>query len=668
MSARRLAVALSAVLLARSSLRGAASIAHAKSDRYTSMSNLVRLCRSGKIKSPNQLSFDPRTWTSSFATGSQLTDEERNLRDSGIWFHHRFSDLRSVLTGSRLETFHKADFASVVVGALNYANHAAKKQLQELFTARGAVTFDTGVAGGYEHVVSAARHVLAYPQSFSEKIGLIEPSDLVRVNSSLALAIVYDNYDAAWSKCLWRGWHVLDDGVSSSILPRSQEREELREIAFARYEELNLQEQFLISEVWKDLPQFVRDRICKGVVEATGIAKDLQGSITVTLAAAPSTAEHIPRHVLHFTMVEQPYIKAVLDLPFEHTPQLNLNVVMKAFSALSSVASLLDDDMGVTPFTPSTLPQFAPVITKQELLRIVSQDVSLNSTSLDRLLELFTYRWTSRDDLWHRPLVPITEDKFALLVAPLTAPNPNWLLEYWMREGGIDLAKRGEPFEQQVRSELTASCKLANSCVYDKSIRLTHGSQFEQIDLLARIGNKVIVGEVKCSVFPTRSQDYDNYESRLADGAAQALRKVAFARKCKSQLVKLLGKNIDSNREIEFTPVVVTNLPLGLGQSYSGVPVVDLLTLKRYFDSGELPTFVTQDAKTGKRSTPMKTVRFYENALEAERNIDGYLVNPPSLRLFRSMLKETMKEWVGLKGWQSTASWMVHVDTDIGRE
>lgn len=204
-----------------------------------------------------------------------------------------------------------------------------------------------------------------------------------------------------------------------------------------------------------------------------------------------------------------------------------------------------------------------------------------------------------------------------------------------MRIGGFDLERRGPVFEQFVRAELGSMKRLRNFVVHPNPLIITVNSQTEEVDVLARLGRTVIVGEVKCSVFPSEPWEVHNYYEVLKAAAEQAQRKTILAASGLPELRKLPGfANLPE--DAIFLPLVITNLTLGSGHQFSGVPVSDMLILRRYFEEGHLETFGYIDSQ-GNRIVG-KDVQFYSDEDDAEAQLKMYFHNPPQVTIFNRYL------------------------------
>jgi hypothetical protein len=223
-------------------------------------------------------------------------------------------------------------------------------------------------------------------------------------------------------------------------------------------------------------------------------------------------------------------------------------------------------------------------------------------------------------------------------VAALSGPNLLRSIEEWLRIGGLDLGVRGPLFEQHSRIMLAASNALPNVRIAPDSIDL--GELGGDVDLCIQIGATILIGEVKCSLFPASPLEDHNYERILAGAAGQAARKAALVAEDPITILGAQGFSVEQGSPVRVHPFVLTNLPLGAGRNYSGVPVVDLAILNKYFGEGYLDKYVSQypdgHVERGKR------VVFYANYADAALQIRGYLESPPQIVTLREISHERL--------------------------
>jgi hypothetical protein len=144
-------------------------------------------------------------------------------------------------------------------------------------------------------------------------------------------------------------------------------------------------------------------------------------------------------------------------------------------------------------------------------------------------------------------------------------------------------------------------------------------------------------------LFPSEPIEVWRYFEVLSGAASQVRRKTESARRNIDQLLdktKFREKVVRQNVTIQ--PFVLINQPFGAGFPIDGVPVVDELIWKRFFE-GEYYQMVrtTDDGALRARSI----IALYSNEAEAARNIAAYLDNPPQLLHYRQNLRTRLERF-----------------------
>jgi len=243
---------------------------------------------------------------------------------------------------------------------------------------------------------------------------------------------------------------------------------------------------------------------------------------------------------------EEQYWDQLLVMPLPNYPNLTIRDFVKAWELFSSlgraIKSKLPIDTGVTRI--AKLIQFAPKLKRSELINTIKKATGFSHEKTLSIISLCTFSGDVKDDPWIKPLIPLDREFFCFLVPSLIITNRIRLIESWMREGGLDLGKRGNAFEDYVQQEICkyskASKHMSNTFVSLKSIRLSIADQEEQIDFIWIIGSLILIGEIKCSLFPTSPIEFHNFFDLLDFASSQAKRKADFVNKNIKSLYHIL--------------------------------------------------------------------------------------------------------------------------------
>jgi len=610
------------------------------------MGEFLDQCRKGQIKHPASRGYSIEVWVNNFKSCHDKDSEDFKLFDAGLWFNKRFETMRAILKTADLSVIDQTTYKKAVVAALNFQLHMVRWHLEAKAEAQGFNDGNMIDVDGFESVINAGRHLLAEKGPFSKEHTTVRQGHLDMVNGLMMLGIQYDNHDATFLKCLWQGWQVAETRSVDVFGPSDDEKEKSKALAWQRYQWLIVSNERLLAENWKELDITFREHHARYRWEVSSISRKGHW-FDLDLGKPHVHGERPPLLVSLFTVSEEAMFKPFLLQRLPKFPELDLSLLFETFAVLASLAHKLREGIPVTPFIPETIPLFCPIITRTQLDQVITTSQGIDSDVASQVIHMFEFRGTEHDDLYLKPLVPIDDDSFALVLPPFVIPNTTWLLEHWMREGELKPNAKGKAYEKEVRKSLISACTLNNAEVLGKAIILDKGPLEEEIDLIVRIGNKVLVGDVKCSSFPTRPQEVFNYENLLHDGAKQVLRKVERARTRKDVIIALFQRPMDDSRGLEFIPFLLTNVPFGVGQTYCDVPVTDLLSLSNYLHSGQLDGYAELETPEG-LFRDKQTVMLYSSEREAEENILNHLLRPASLKINERLVKETKKPWLPL--------------------
>jgi hypothetical protein len=323
--------------------------------------------------------------------------------------------------------------------------------------------------------------------------------------------------------------------------------------------------------------------------------------------------------------------KKFIDKKYQNS-KVSIVDVMNVFRMLSHVAAQLierfpkDADLKHL----SQFKEFAPGLDKSKLCKAIASACDIEILTVYSIIDFLTFRKPS-DDLWCQPIIEDENGKMILLTSALITPNLMRVIEHWLVKMKVDLSEKGYVFEGDLVGDVNIRLeknKFAHD--YDKasSIRMYVGDDEEEIDLIFRLGNKIIVGEAKSIVVTDSPISYYRCVATLAHAADQAQRKMEFVRGNLGEVSKRLGWELSDDAEYTFIPLVITSNNMHVGFPVSNVPVCDRAILTAYFEKSDFPLCSTQDAEGEKH------VAWFEVYSDPESFVDNfeiYLQNPPQV-------------------------------------
>lgn len=377
-------------------------------------------------------------------------------------------------------------------------------------------------------------------------------------------------------------------------------------------------------------------------VRAADLASTLvKFAITDAELRAAHSAEHVERVVRYEFATNRP----IND---------NLGLAIKAVIAGSDVdgdvsrqAGQIANALEDYPHETASLLRRLNLVGSQGSLvdaeRLVSATLDITSERAGGILDWFTCDPgdTGRlfaKSVWSEPFLPEPNTgKLHIVLAPLLSASPIRRVEAWMERGGISdsrgIKARGKPFERHVRMALSEV--LANNELLTKTAVAEHGlkrkGDSEEIDLLVRVGDVVLVAEVKCFVAPSEPIEKHNHLRNLDKATAQADSKRAWAEANRHRIAEALDVDADGVAALRIIPLVIINHAFGIGLERNGVPVVDLHYLRILLGCGSYQGDTRFERDFG---AVYESVLLYRSQEEFEAKIVDLLGDPPPMKRF----------------------------------
>jgi hypothetical protein len=146
----------------------------------------------------------------------------------------------------------------------------------------------------------------------------------------------------------------------------------------------------------------------------------------------------------------------------------------------------------------------------------------------------------------------------------------------------------------------------------------------------------LIVGEVKCWLFPADAIERFYQLRKLRKAAEQAKRKADALRSRPDVAAKALGLTEEVCENLRVMPLVVSNQGFGFSLDLDGCLATEAAFLERYLDNGALVISYAVDVRTGALMPMVATI--YERESQAAEKIEKELSDPVVLRRFEQRI------------------------------
>jgi hypothetical protein len=211
-----------------------------------------------------------------------------------------------------------------------------------------------------------------------------------------------------------------------------------------------------------------------------------------------------------------------------------------------------------------------------------------------------------------------------------------------MRQGGLDLDRRGPEFERYCRENLNSAAKespIRDSIqIIDKAVEFKPPSErSEEIDIVVIIESWVLLIEAKCILWPDDAIQFANYRDTVEKAAAQIARKrEAVSRNYPAFASRLKVLGYKAPKECNVVCCVLTNSAVFSGFPVQQIPIVDLSIISGFFKNKHTKFAIEKAGKVIEKYD----INFYSNAGEAGKCLEGYLARPPQLDEAKASIKK----------------------------
>lgn len=636
----------------------------------------VRAAKIGRgkntIKLPNQKDFNCFDWSNLFKSGhSKRTKADERLYRAGLWFHEHSKKIREELDQTFDDILTVGKNTNLLRLQVGIINHLVSNIITMYLKADNLNQLDIfNLSSEVENIITANGYVIdkIAQQQFKPPDQAVSDSEKLLNSLELAtrLSCSYESLEYFWNQCLWSDWYINSDEAEDFLVPSNFDKEELYEINLLRWGTI-----FSCTSIieWQSLTAKDKNRISAIPRISVKATNDHQKKIELYSFTASHDLTHPISADLAFQafLKQDCYPKSIFNMPLPKLKKITLNQLIRAWRFISTMTI---DVSAQFPKTNSKLTQseslnFSPVFSYNSLIDLLlKSDQSLSKVQSSEILNLLTFR-NARDDLWHRPLIKVNEDQFTVILAVLEGtPNPSRLVSGWMNSGGVSIDSKGTEFEQSAYRRLHEVNRLSNAEMY-KSLKFKIGKkkeEKEQIDLILRIGQVIIICELKCTLFPyTPRQIYKYYED-LKYAAEQIQRKLSFVKDNLEHFLDRIGFTSQSTKPCQVIPLIISNLPLATGYAFQGISIIDLKILEDYLGTGIFTPY-TQMSDPGINSLGSE-IQLYSSEGEAEERIEICLKDLPHIQKHRQSMKRDFYP-VHLVNQRDPIAFKIRFDVDL---
>jgi len=609
------------------------------------------------LKHPTSTRFSIVDWRESIPHDG-LTEEDANLVKAASFIGSELALLRqtrlqgifnsldctsairmgvaSVNRGAIIIAKKQADKTNIHTEDVRHVDIVAHPKIEAPIGEMSVDTAMTSLIDGLPHWLFQASKIssdVSKPQKNSEP-------DCFEIHRNAALFLSLErSLKDIWQEILWEPW-VFDK--EALTLSARNPYDAKRWIAW------QLREDALLSQsMYFDQAMGFQRSHHEPVLGRT-VSKVIRTPRGLRVRTSSPSAKQRSFHYWRMEMLERSYLSTFLDLePENHT--VTMRSLLKAWFVLYDFSKAWSASVGVAEMeTISDIERLACEFPTSRWFKILKEGTGFSDVVVSEILEVFTANplktsETFRSGFWHRPFVSHpTEDRLMCLTGVLSCANPIYTMEYWLRDTdllvGFENTSLGIKYEVDVRKTLSQSLSrnvhLTDYTFVETAIA-KKSEDSEEIDLLFRIGKKIVLGEIKCLVRPSDPIQRYNHLGKLKDAAEQASRKSAWLTKQPNLLSEKFGGEFDLS-EHEIIPIVVLNSSPGMGVVIDGVICTEKKWLELILGDRHYSTGLILDNERKSKETIF--TQLYYNQSDLEDKLQSILSQPAGLNKYLNSL------------------------------
>lgn len=643
--------------------------------------SFVSRARKRKVFPPTARDFDPAAWTADYHAHRRDERDDR-LHAAGLWFGQALGRCWLALVPFRFETLPVDPVTRQLAGIANLTQLMTEAKLLEASLDRRSGDLPTGSAAHLKLAIGQGMATADMVRtSVLDTLGTIarlvrsdvaEGSGRGRFDPRLFLTsipIFEDIYllEYAWARVLWLDWSLetegadiqlrggIHDAAEVSVTVSSWRRQEL----FAEFDAVFLRE-------WNE-----PDSVIPPVWSVT--ARKHDSGFRFKAERQPPDKSRISTIYLMREMLSDTELAPFLHTPLPKlTDGLTLDDLLSAWELLALAARAIEGKL-FEGGPNQSISKLGPAVRLDDLDALLSV-LDWPEGKRRAALGFFTFEDSSQDGLWARPLLPIGKGRVVPVLTPLVVPNLYRTAELWMTEGAGEniFRDRGASFEGKLRDTIVKG--LVDRPWRDRVSVLRESWEPKidgtkrDIDLLFRIDNLVLVGELKLKKFPAAAAEIGRHVEEFAHAAGQLDIRLSWLAAHKAEIARRTGF-AGAPEELQLHGMVISGTQFGSGCTVSGHPVIDSEALTFFFQWSQFVVAADVDRSAGYAPVarkPGRAVDLVDGDVAA--SFLAYLADPWPVRYAElGIMRETRT--AVLKSSDQTLSWPDHhLDGDVFTE
>ncbi|MCD5978963.1 hypothetical protein [Pseudomonas quasicaspiana] len=633
--------------------------------------------RDNKVTRPNQRSFKLEEWKKAFL-GEESDQESRDLYEAGIWFAQAFEAIRGKLSFAADKTMGRDEklFAFVRhanMNAIRYrlsirdlvinsssespAEQSASYIFPKVYDSDGtAHSLDQVATSDIDGLQLPLRMILSQKPLRGQQQAPPEMAISHDIASDYALGGFYKSVEELWEECLWNNYALTASSEGIKLTPTRPSDAKWKWVTLSRRSAVHHANTMYRHTVFEQSYRQA-SHASLGIPRPIQAIETTDGVMRFILAAEEKVDRSSSEIYVLMQEALEPYYTQLARF---QSPRLGAGTiidVIKCWAVLQSLVTLLEKGVHVSTaeLTPEQILAglTSPRIERRALVDAICDSLNVSADLCNKLLDFLTYSPSSankheENELWTQPIIALNEKELLLLYTPCSHGTTQRNVNIWLRQLGANFDMRGLPFEQYLRDALAYNITLSpiqrDIALMPHALKfnLPEGAepeyQYEDIDIVMRIGDTVLIGEAKCFLQPVDPDEVFKHREKVIAAQVQLKRKVHHVEKYRQQFrEECARRNFRLPEDFKLQPVILLNGQSHCGIPCAGTPIVDINILATFI-RGVLRRNLVSTIAGGLESAQEYVL--YRDVADATACLEAYLMSPPQLQRYADALVE----------------------------
>ncbi|WP_457745502.1 hypothetical protein [Sulfurimonas sp.] len=627
-------------------------------------SSFLAKIRKDKIKQPTQRGFSLDKWTASYydcIEQDNTSMQDMDIFVAGTFFYSLFNNIRLELDSLYKKNNPFISYTDILKAYVALSNrdryilsgmlHDKIQDNSHLFnlfsttiqTHGNEVVLDDIATGCVDGMSKAISVCIKNVQKKKKLVKGNKPvSKLSFLKKEAYLSQLYHTYEVLWKTIIWSDFQFtkIKDDIYGVFQPDD-----------------DYQKAIILSEQRKVKLTFSAASLVPYIKEADEVNK-VQKYLVKSKSFRDERIVHASRLVqksnkmwiLDMATLEDYFSNDMMNYKYKNKfSVMDIQMIFKHLSLLAYQYNNDYEDTDIGEHDIAKLHSFCPVIKKIKLIKGLTKVTKYSYLKIKEILDFLEYKGEESQDLWANPFMSISSSEYVILTSALQFPNLARIIEYWFKELQIDMAEKGFKYEKTVVenfNQIVSENELIQN--FDKAVsrEIKIQKKKEEIDFLCRIGDKILLGELKSIVtVDSPISEYNTYNI-LKGASEQVLRKSKFVMENLQQIFKFLDWQYEENKKYEIIGFILNSSSSFVGYNIHGIPICDGKILNKYFAENRVPIFSQIEKGEVNHYAIFK---LYENFEELTKNLKIYLEHPPQIRVLNQKFKPNITRIPALK-------------------